>query len=269
MAVRENVPSPVPTPPEPTPEPGPTTEPEPVPTPTPTPGPTIAPRPEMDPDPVPPPDPDPVPLPEPDPDPVPPPEPDPDPDPVPPPEPTPPSDLSTPEGRATHIAQFFAGQGYSAACIQAILANFAAETAGSYDPSSQRGTSYFGVAQWGGGRDDNLKSYAASLGKPWNDLDVQLNFVMEEMNPNSPYYDNTLKDHCTPTNLNNAMATVEAYYGPTGDLTFGDVTVPFNEASAACYLWMRFMERCSGTYHDYMHAGDYQNGSGRMINSQL
>ena len=42
--------------------------------------------------------------------------------------------------------------------------------------------SFIGIVQWGGSRNQGLKNYAASIGKKWDDLDVQIGFIEYELN---------------------------------------------------------------------------------------
>ena len=83
---------------------------------------------------------------------------------------------------AEKIWNFLRGQGYSEYTVAGIMGNMMQES--SMNPSSvSRTGTYVGLVQWGGGRRTQLEQYAASVGKSWNDLDVQLDFLYAEMQP--------------------------------------------------------------------------------------
>lgn len=64
-----------------------------------------------------------------------------------------------------------------------IMGNFQAES--SFDPSAVEATSRadkgHGLAQWTFGRWDALEAFAADQGKPWNTVDVQLDYLKKEL----------------------------------------------------------------------------------------
>ena len=88
-------------------------------------------------------------------------------------------------------------KGYEEKDVRAILANMDVETGGTFDPATKqrfkgstkvkdwfkpakggRGT---GLLQWDGPRRLELKKYAESKGKTWDDLDTQVDFLDKEL----------------------------------------------------------------------------------------
>ena len=90
--------------------------------------------------------------------------------------------LYTGSTTAEKIWNFLRGQGYSEYTVAGIMGNMMQES--SMNPSSvSRTGKYVGLVQWGGGRRTQLEQYAASVGKSWDDLDVQLDFLYAELQP--------------------------------------------------------------------------------------
>ena len=88
--------------------------------------------------------------------------------------------LYTGSTTAEKIWNFLRGQGYSEYTVAGIMGNLMQES--SFNPSNINPAGpYYGIAQWGGERFTALEHYAASVGKPWDDLDVQLDFLYAEM----------------------------------------------------------------------------------------
>lgn len=86
--------------------------------------------------------------------------------------------VGTLTGVEAQVAQFFKDKGLEDVQIAAIMGNMYAESG--MDPSRhQGGGGGFGICQWDGGRKTNLYSYAASVGKPATDLQVQLEFFWD------------------------------------------------------------------------------------------
>jgi tail lysozyme len=81
---------------------------------------------------------------------------------------------------AENIFKFFRDQGFNDAQAAAWVGNFMQESG--LDPGAvQPGGPGRGLAQWGGGRFAALVAFAAEHGKPWQDMGVQLAFVMKEL----------------------------------------------------------------------------------------
>lgn len=78
----------------------------------------------------------------------------------------------------SRVASFFLGKGLDEAHTAAIMGNMAAESG--MDPAKREvGGPGIGLCQWSYGRADGLRSFAASRGVDWTDLDCQLDFFWE------------------------------------------------------------------------------------------
>ena len=80
------------------------------------------------------------------------------------------------------IYNYFRSRGYSHAATIGIMANLKHES--QFDPGVHEygGGPGRGLAQWGGGRFNNLVAYAESKGEHWSDLDTQLEFLEVKAN---------------------------------------------------------------------------------------
>ena len=106
------------------------------------------------------------------------------------------------------IYNYFRSRGYSHAATIGIMANLKHES--QFDPGVHEygGGPGRGLAQWGGGRFNNLVAYAESKGEHWSDLDTQLEFLEGEIE--SPDINNRMAGHSAPSMLyNNGVAPVE------------------------------------------------------------
>ena len=106
------------------------------------------------------------------------------------------------------IYNYFRSRGYSHAATIGIMANLKHES--QFDPGVHEygGGPGRGLAQWGGGRFNNLVAYAESKGEHWSDLDTQLEFLEGEIE--SPDIDNRMAGNSAPSMLyNNGVAPVE------------------------------------------------------------
>lgn len=93
---------------------------------------------------------------------------------------------------------YFISQGFSEAAAAGILGNMYVESGGTFDPSIHQygGGPGRGLCQWeesysgGSGRYNNLAAFAASLGKEWDDITAQLQFVSYELDSGAmnPYF---------------------------------------------------------------------------------
>ena len=100
--------------------------------------------------------------------------------------------LNLPHGSAEYMIKRFQNAGLTKEAALGIVGNFMVES--ELDPASEQkgGGPGRGLAQWGvKGRFDtdriNLVKFAKERGKPWQDLNTQLDFVMYEMD-NHPEY---------------------------------------------------------------------------------
>jgi len=100
--------------------------------------------------------------------------------------------LNLPHGSPEYMVKRFQNAGLTKNAALGILGNFMVES--ELDPASEQkgGGPGRGLAQWGlEGRFDtdqiNLVKFAKERGKPWQDLDTQLDFVMHELNVHPEY----------------------------------------------------------------------------------
>jgi hypothetical protein len=75
---------------------------------------------------------------------------------------------------------YFVQKGLTPEQAAGIVGNLQAES-GVKPGQHQIGGPAFGIAQWEGGRQDNLRSFAAAQGKDVSDLGVQLDFLWQEL----------------------------------------------------------------------------------------
>lgn len=86
------------------------------------------------------------------------------------------------EGSNARVAyDFFRGKGCSPAASSAIVANLMQES-GVEPTREQEGGPGRGICQWEGARLERLKEYAHSQGRGWYELNVQLEFLWDELN---------------------------------------------------------------------------------------
>lgn len=83
------------------------------------------------------------------------------------------------EGVPGQIYDFLLQKGVPPVGAAAILGNIQGES--SFNSSVVNSSGYSGLCQWGGGRLSNLKSLADSKGKDWTDVEVQLEFLWQEL----------------------------------------------------------------------------------------
>lgn len=91
--------------------------------------------------------------------------------------------------------QFFRDNGFSDVAAAALVGVLSWESGGGLEginPNGRNpgdgtdGTDSIGAAQWNSTRAEALKAFARSKGKPWNDLGVQLEFVVHELKTTEP-----------------------------------------------------------------------------------
>jgi hypothetical protein len=93
-----------------------------------------------------------------------------------------PTDTSSIRGNtnAEKAFNYFVSKGLTPEQAAGIVGNLQAES-GVKPGQHQIGGPAFGIAQWEGGRQDNLRAFAAQQGKPVDDLGVQLDFLWQEL----------------------------------------------------------------------------------------
>lgn len=82
--------------------------------------------------------------------------------------------------RSKYIQQKLMSMGFSASAAAGVVGNLVQESGLRTDAIGDNGTSG-GLAQWHNERLDALKRFAAARGKEWTDLDMQIEFLVEEM----------------------------------------------------------------------------------------
>lgn len=92
------------------------------------------------------------------------------------------------EGNAKRIYEFLRQQGYSNTAAAGIMGNLQQEhnfsTKDVGEHVNEDGLTYggLGIVQWNGSRTQSLREYAAQTGRDPEDLDLQLDFMMKEIN---------------------------------------------------------------------------------------
>jgi len=108
---------------------------------------------------------------------------------------------------------FFIEAGFSPMHSAAIIGNLQAESTVNLDTSvgNYEGEASYGIAQWyeGGGRLQQLKAFADERGRPWTDLEIQLKFILWELET-QPYLG--LREFQACTNLECAVRVFETKY---------------------------------------------------------
>lgn len=83
-------------------------------------------------------------------------------------------------GNAEKAFNYFVDKGLTPQQAAGIVGNLQAES-GVRPGQHQIGGPAFGIAQWEGGRQDNLRAFAQRQGKPISDLGMQLDFLWSEL----------------------------------------------------------------------------------------
>lgn len=87
----------------------------------------------------------------------------------------------------THTYGFLIDEGFTPVQASGILANIKLESNFNPTATSIDGLG-FGMLQWTGIRRERLEQFAEEIGKPVDEVDTQLMFLVEEINPDSEYY---------------------------------------------------------------------------------
>ena len=86
----------------------------------------------------------------------------------------------------THVYVFLLEEGFTPVQASGILANIKLESNFDSTATSIDGLG-FGMLQWTGIRRENLEQFAEEIGTPVDEVDTQLMFLAEEINPESEY----------------------------------------------------------------------------------
>lgn len=120
--------------------------------------------------------------------------------------------------RADQAFKYYMGRGLNPAQAAALVGNMMQESglnpnANNYEKDSKGFSNSSGIMQWRRERLDGLKSYAQSLGKSWNDFEVQLDWALKEMN--GPEARNSAR-------FRNATTVADANAGLKSFIRYGD-----------------------------------------------
>lgn len=120
------------------------------------------------------------------------------------------------------LYQGLIARGYSSAQAAALVGHIQQESGGNPSNINQREGAH-GLLQWEGPRWTALQNYAQSVGKPWNDPNVQLDFIGHEMSGSEAKSSAAFQN---AQNVQNASAALYNY------IRFGDRSAPNRLANA-------------------------------------
>ncbi|WP_280400544.1 phage tail tip lysozyme [Nocardia carnea] len=112
------------------------------------------------------------------------------------------------KAQVEEMYQYLLEKGFTPAQAAGILGNLQVESGfdtGAYNP----GEGAIGLAQWLGGRRENLEAFAASKGKPVTDWRTQIDFMVHELNGSESGAMSKLK---STTSAGAAAAVFDQYY---------------------------------------------------------
>ena len=130
--------------------------------------------------------------------------------------------------------KFFVDNGYNTIQAAGIVGNLDYESSGLNTAIKADGSERsYGLAQWNMsfGRFQALEAYASSLNKPWTDFEVQLQFVIEELEGRTPYKEYTTANKnlkkCTSfyggqVEENSTWIVMDQYERPEFNTSLGD-----------------------------------------------
>lgn len=121
--------------------------------------------------------------------------------------------------REAYAMDTFMKAGYTREQAAGIVGNLIHESGGlntkARNPGDGRdGSDSIGVAQWNGSRAKALKDFAAAQGKDWHDYDVQLQFVLHELNGSESAAGRALRNAKTADDAAGVIVTM--YERPAG-----------------------------------------------------
>lgn len=121
------------------------------------------------------------------------------------------------------VWNYLKGQGFSDAAAAGVMGNLMQESSTEINPKlKQPGGPGRGIAQWTVGSDrwNALQKYAQAQGKSWESLDVQLGFMVKEMDSKATYWKKTgagsLEGFKKMTNTDQAVMAFEQAYERAG-----------------------------------------------------
>lgn len=106
---------------------------------------------------------------------------------------------------------FLIGQGYSEVAVAGLMGNIHQESGGFNAAIVENGGSGegIGLCQWSYGRRDKLEAYAQAMGKDWTDVDLQLDYLLMELQGGSDYAEDGFNGSSTYRNQWENAATPE------------------------------------------------------------
>lgn len=121
------------------------------------------------------------------------------------------------------VWNYLKGQGFSDAAAAGVMGNLMQESSTEINPKlKQKGGPGRGIAQWtiGSDRWNALQKYAQAQGKSWENLEVQLGFMVKEMDSKATYWKKTgagsLEGFKKMTNTDQAVMAFEQAYERAG-----------------------------------------------------
>ncbi|TFV66459.1 hypothetical protein E4K64_39405 [Bradyrhizobium frederickii] len=111
--------------------------------------------------------------------------------------------------------EYYLSQGLEPHQAAGIVGNLQGESGRNLDPyaiskgDGRDGSDSIGIAQWNGTRAQALKEYAASKGVPWTDLNIQLDFLHQELKGSEKSAYQRLIAAQTPEEASRAMLAYE------------------------------------------------------------
>ena len=149
------------------------------------------------------------------------------------------------------IWDFLMGKGIGSQATAAIMGNIFQES--KYNPSAINSSSgASGLCQWYAGRNDKLRSFAASRGTSWDDLQTQLEFLWTEIGDGGPY-NGILQNTINAPSLDEAVVIWEKGFEVSGDTA----SYPTRKAAAK----EAFDKQGQGIKVDATYTGGSSNGS--------
>ena len=158
------------------------------------------------------------------------------------------------QGVPGQIYDYLLKKGVPPVGAAAILGNMDGETGGTFDTSLVNGTGHSGLCQWGGGRLQNLKRLANSKGKDWTDVEVQLDFLWQELNDSY----SSVKDVIMSATQESDLEYATWYFGRYYEIYFTGTWPSSKNQSSARY------ERAQKWYEQYKQNSSSISGGGTI-----
>lgn len=158
------------------------------------------------------------------------------------------------DGVPGQIYDYLLRKGVPPVGAAAILGNMDGETGGTFDTSIVNSTGHSGLCQWGGGRLNNLKDLASDRGKDWTDVEIQLDFLWQELN--NSY--SSVKDVIMSATQESDLEYATWYFGRYYEVYFIGTWPDSKNQSSARY------ERAQYWYEQYKQKSPSASGNGTI-----